>query len=144
MKALKRFVQLCPICLHGIMNPDEHDSIILCILLILSRTRPKGVKFWGHAIALPEYAGGAVRVLVRANEKAENLFKDIERSERRRSGRKNLTQDLEHLPAAAAISYNIQRMFPKKSKWWSAITCLNHFCFLLVGNFVLVTTSNSI
>ena len=32
----------------------------------------------------------------------------MKHSERRRSGRKNLTQDLEHLPAAAAIAYNLK------------------------------------
>jgi len=31
----------------------------------------------------------------------------MKHSERRRSGRKNLTQDLEHLPAAAALAYNL-------------------------------------
>ena len=31
----------------------------------------------------------------------------IKHSERRRSGRKNLTQDLEHLPASAALSCNL-------------------------------------
>jgi hypothetical protein len=29
-------------------------------------------------------------------------------SERRRSGRKNLAQDLEHLPASAALAYNLK------------------------------------
>ena len=35
-------------------------------------------------------------------------FKKIKHLERRRSGRKNLTQDLEHFPAAAALVHNLK------------------------------------
>jgi hypothetical protein len=57
---------------------------------------------------LPEYAGGGIRLVVRTNELSENFFNKIKHSERRRSGRKNLAQDLEHLPASAALAYNLK------------------------------------
>ena len=56
---------------------------------------------------MPEYADGGIRLTARTNELAENFFKKMKHLERRRSGRKNLAQDLEHLPAAAALVYNL-------------------------------------
>jgi hypothetical protein len=44
----------------------------------------------------------------RTNFLAENFFGTLKHDERRRSGRKNLTQDLEHLPAEAALVYNLE------------------------------------
>ena len=44
----------------------------------------------------------------RTNFLAENFFGQLKHDERRRSGRKNLTQDLEHLPAEAALVYNLE------------------------------------
>lgn len=44
----------------------------------------------------------------RTNFPAENFFGTLKHDERRRSGRKNLTQDLEHLPAEAALVYNLE------------------------------------
>ena len=75
---------------------------------ILKHVDTHGNNLWGHAIFLPEYAGGGIRLVARTNELLENFFKKIKHSERRRSGRKNLTQDLEHLPASAAIAYNLK------------------------------------
>jgi hypothetical protein len=62
----------------------------------------------GHAIVLPEYTGGGIRLVLRTNELLENYFKQIKHLERRRSGRKNFTQDLEHLSAAAALVHNLK------------------------------------
>jgi hypothetical protein len=62
---------------------------------------------WGHAIALPAGAGGGVRLVPRTNALAENFFKVFKHDERRRSGRKNLGQDLEHLPAEAVLARNL-------------------------------------
>jgi hypothetical protein len=63
---------------------------------------------WGHVIQLPEQAGGGIRVVARTNCRLESLNGDIKRGERRRSGRKKLTQDLEHLPAGAPLALNLQ------------------------------------
>ena len=59
---------------------------------------------WGHAIALPD---GNLKLVARTNALLENFFGEMKHSERRRSGRKNLTQDLEHLPAEATLVYNL-------------------------------------
>jgi hypothetical protein len=75
---------------------------------ILKHVDTHGNNLWGHAIVLPEYAGGGIRLVARTNELLENYFKEIKHLERRRSGRKNLTQDLEHLPASAALVYNLR------------------------------------
>lgn len=45
----------------------------------------------------------------RTNNIQESFFKGIKHDERRRSGRKILTQDFEHLPAQAALAYNLNR-----------------------------------
>jgi len=75
---------------------------------ILTHVDTHGNNLWGHAIVLPEYAGGGIRLVARTNELLENYFKKIKHLERRRSGRKNLTQDLEHFPAAAALVHNLK------------------------------------
>ncbi len=64
---------------------------------------------FGHVIALPESAGGGVRLVDRTNTIIESLFHAIKHGERRRSGRKILTQDLEQLPPAAALAMNLTR-----------------------------------
>lgn len=76
------------------------------INVILTHIADHGENLWGHAIRLPEGAG--VRLVARTNALAENFFKLVKHDERRRSGRKNLGQDLEHLPAEAAIVRNLE------------------------------------
>ncbi len=76
--------------------------------VILKHIDDHGKNLWGHAIRLPESAGGGVRLVARTNALAENFFKKIKHDERRRSGRKNLGQDLEHLPAEAALVHNLE------------------------------------
>ncbi len=75
--------------------------------LILDHLDTHGKNLWGHAIRLPEGAGGGVRLVARTNALCENFFGDLKHDERRRSGRKNLGQDLEHLPAEAALVRNL-------------------------------------
>jgi hypothetical protein len=75
---------------------------------ILTHVDTHGNNLWGHAIVLPEYAAGGIRLVARTNELLENYFKKIKHLERRRSGRKNLTQDLEHFPASAALVHNLK------------------------------------
>jgi len=76
--------------------------------IILKHIDVHGANLWGHAIRLPESAGGGVRLMSRTNFLVENFFGTLKHDERRRSGRKNLTQDLEHLPAEAALVYNLE------------------------------------
>ncbi len=76
--------------------------------IVLTHIHAHGANLWGHAIRLPESAGGGVRLISRTNFPAENFFGEFKHDERRRSGRKNLTQDLEHLPAEATLAYNLE------------------------------------
>jgi hypothetical protein len=76
--------------------------------IILKHIDIHGANLWGHAIRLPESAGGGVRLTSRTNFPAENFFGALKHDERRRSGRKNLTQDLEQLPPEAVLVYNLQ------------------------------------
>ena len=91
-------------------RPKRGDSEDTCdaIDIILKHIDTHGINLWGHAICLPEDVGGGIRLAARTNEQVENLFRDMKHDERRRSGRKNLTQDLEHLPAAASLAYNLK------------------------------------
>ena len=84
------------------------EDIRNAIDTILTHVDTHGNNLWGHAIVLPQYAGGGIRLVARTNELLENYFKQIKHLERRRSGRKNLTQDLEHLPASAALVNNLK------------------------------------
>ena len=76
--------------------------------IILKHIDTHGANLWGHAIHLPENVGGGVRLVSRTNFPAENFFGKLKHDERRRSGRKNLTQDLERLPAEATLVYNLE------------------------------------
>jgi hypothetical protein len=76
--------------------------------IILKHIDTHGDNLWGHAISLPQRAGSGIRLMSRTNELLENFFGTMKHGERRRSGRKNLGQDLEHLPAEAALAYNLE------------------------------------
>ncbi|MFM1935935.1 MAG: hypothetical protein RI990_894 [Planctomycetota bacterium] len=75
--------------------------------VILKHLHDHGPTLWGHVIALPETAGGGIRVVDRTNCRLESLNGDIKHGERRRSGRKKLTQDLENLPPGAPLAFNL-------------------------------------
>jgi len=75
--------------------------------LVLDHIERHGDSLWGHVISLPAEAGGGIRVVDRTNNIIENFFRDMKHGERRRSGRKILTQDFEHIPPAAALACNL-------------------------------------
>jgi hypothetical protein len=75
--------------------------------VILTHLECHGPSLWGHGMALPPEAGGGIRVVERTNVRLERFFHEIKHGERRRSGRKVLTQDLEQLPAAAVLARNL-------------------------------------
>jgi len=75
--------------------------------LILKHLQRHGPSLWGHVIALPPELGGGIRLVERTNVILESFFHEIKHGERRRSGRKILTQDFEHLPAAAVLARNL-------------------------------------
>jgi hypothetical protein len=74
--------------------------------LILKHIETHGGNLWGHAIRLQQNKG--VRLVTRTNMIAENFFGTVKHEERRRSGRKNLGQDLENLPAEALLVQNLK------------------------------------
>lgn len=76
--------------------------------VILQHLKNHGDYLWGHVINLPSEAGGGIRLLERTNNILEGFFRDMKHNERRRSGRKILTQDFESLPPAAALAYNLR------------------------------------
>jgi hypothetical protein len=76
--------------------------------LVLSHIEKHGESLWGHQITLPLHAGGGIRLVERTNNLLETLFHTIKQGERRRSGRKNLAHDLEHLPPEAALTLNLK------------------------------------
>ena len=77
--------------------------------LILDHLARHGESLWGHMIALPEKVGGGIRLVERTNDILESFFRALKHGERRRSGRKILTQDFEALPPAAALVPNLNQ-----------------------------------
>lgn len=75
--------------------------------LVLRYLHDHRTTLWGHVITLPPTAGGGVRPLDRTNNQQEHFFHLWKRGERRRSGRKTLTQDFENLPAATPLVFNL-------------------------------------
>ncbi len=84
---------------------DTREAIDV-ILVHLDRY---GDSLWGHAITLPSEAGGGVRLVSRTNNELENFNRALKQGERRRSGRKTLSADFEHLPSEAALARNLLR-----------------------------------
>ena len=76
--------------------------------LIVGHLERHGRFLFGHAIGLPTFAGGGIRLVDRTNNAEETLFHHLKRGERRRSGRKVLSQDLEQLPPAALLALNLK------------------------------------
>ncbi len=85
-----------------------HDTRV-AIDLILEHIETHGDNLWGHAIRLPDSAGGGIRLVSRTNYLSENFFGGLKHDERRRSGYKNLGYVLEHLPAEATLVPNLVR-----------------------------------
>jgi len=77
--------------------------------VILAHLDRHGDSLWGHAIELPPEAGDGVRLVSRTNNLLEGFNRAMKQGERRRSGRKTLSDDFEHLAAEAAIAANLRR-----------------------------------
>jgi hypothetical protein len=77
--------------------------------VILQHLKKHGKSLWGHEIRLTAKTGGGTRLVDRTNNSSENFFHVMKRGERRRSGRKNLAQDFEHLPPESALVQNFKR-----------------------------------
>ena len=77
--------------------------------IVLAHLERHGKFLWGHAVPMPDQLGGGVRLVDRTNNILEGFFHTMKHGERRRSGRKNLAQDFERLPPAAALAANLIR-----------------------------------
>ena len=77
--------------------------------IILSHIETYRDSLWGHVLTLTTPDGVVARIVHRTNNVLEFYFGFMKQGERRRSGRKNLAQDLESLPAAAALVGNLTR-----------------------------------
>lgn len=75
--------------------------------IVLQHLDRHAYSLWGHAIPLPD--GRGTRLVDRTNNKLEGFFHELKHDERRRSGRRVLTNDLEKLPPAAALARNLTR-----------------------------------
>jgi hypothetical protein len=75
--------------------------------IILSHLEIHGPFLWGHAIEIHRQSGTTTRVVDRTNDQLEGFLHSMKHGERRRSGRKILTQDFEQLPPAAALAKNL-------------------------------------
>ena len=78
------------------------------INIILDHIERHGDALWGHVVNLPIHAGGGIRVINRTNNGLEFRFSGVKCGERRRSGRKVLTQDMENLPPASMLVSNLK------------------------------------
>lgn len=76
--------------------------------IVLTHLEKYGPHLFGHLIDLPESAGGGFRIAARTNVMLEQLFHILKHSMRRCSGRKNLGQDLEHMPPEATLALNLK------------------------------------
>ena len=76
--------------------------------IVLTHLKKHGSFLWGHAIRLPKRVGGGMRLVDRTNNLLESWFHALKHGERRRSGRKILTQDFERLSPAAALAVNLK------------------------------------
>jgi hypothetical protein len=77
------------------------------IKIILDHLKRHDDYLWGHIVKLPEEAGGGIRFVARTNNMLESHFHTVKQHERRRSGRKILTQDFENMPPAAMLTMNL-------------------------------------
>jgi len=73
---------------------------------ILTHIERHGPYLSGHEVNLTD---GTTRLVDRTNVILERLFGHEKHRERRRSGRKNLTQDLEQMPAEAFLALNLEK-----------------------------------
>jgi hypothetical protein len=91
-------------------RPDRGPAQDLrqAIDLVLDHLDRHGASLSGHLIKLPRALGGGARAVERTNVILESFFHVLKHGERRRSGHKNLAQDLEHLPPEAPLALNLR------------------------------------
>lgn len=84
------------------------EDIQKAIDIILEHVERHGDSLWGHVVNLPAYVGGGIRLVNRTNNELEFKFSGLKCGERRRSGRKVLTQDMENLLPGCMLVSNLE------------------------------------
>jgi hypothetical protein len=109
LRNIRKEVEVLVSSLNARRDPCAADSDTRkAIDVILKHIDDHGESLWGHEIDLPAEQGGGRRLVARTNNDLEGFFRDLKHDERRRSGRKVLTQDFEHLPPEAALVRNLR------------------------------------
>jgi hypothetical protein len=108
LQDIRRAIHVLEVSLKKQRQAAAHDTE-LCqgIEIILSHLERHRRYLWGHAITIGVRQTTTVRLVPRTNNCLESCFHGMKRKERRRSGRKALTQDFESMPAAAALAMNL-------------------------------------
>jgi len=70
------------------LSKDERKMLDI----VWSHLKRHGRYLWGHVLQMPEEAGGGIRIVARTNNILEGFFHQMKHGERRRSGRRVLTQ----------------------------------------------------
>jgi len=83
------------------------EDIQQAIGVILTHLDRYDSSLWGHSISLPSNVGGGFRLVSRTNNLLEGFNRALKQGERRRSGRKILSSDFEHLQPEAALARNL-------------------------------------
>jgi hypothetical protein len=107
---MKRQVDAFKTKLENIQNASstKKDTDMKVAAKIITDHLKRHNKFlWGHILALGDKDNIKFRIVDRTNNVLENLFHRMKHRERRRSGRKILTNDFETIPPAAALAINL-------------------------------------
>ena len=116
LRNIRKEVEVLVSSLTARRDPCAADSDTRkAIDVILKHIDDHGESLWGHEIELSTEQGGGRRLVARTNNDLEGFFRYLKHDERRRSGRKVLTQDFEHLPPEAALVVTYSMMITWRS-----------------------------
>ena len=101
--------QLCVSLMERRPERGPGQDMREAIDLIMHHIEQYQESLWGHEIRVSTETGEEVRLVERTNNLLENFFGTMKHGERRRSGRKILTQDFERLPPEAALACNLKQ-----------------------------------
>jgi hypothetical protein len=101
--------QFCESLMERRPERGPGQDVRAAIDLMMNHIEQYQASLWGHEIPVATGVGMEVRLVDRTNNLLENFFGTMKRGERRRSGRKILTQDLERLPPEAALACNLKQ-----------------------------------
>jgi hypothetical protein len=101
------FEQFCTQTKARLNSGNVSSEEAKAIQIILKHVERHGNYLWGHTIFVPTESGGMYKCVDRTNNVLETFFHRMKHEERRRTGRKILTQDFEALPPKVALCANL-------------------------------------